>query len=140
MLRRPPRSTRTDTLFPYTALFRSQQFDRFVAREGQREAAVLGSVARDRRHGVAEIDCIALVQPLGVADERAPAAGAFAFVERRADRFVAAPALRLRGADAGIVEHEQIAGADPPGGNAHVRLAPTGTPARRGTVGTSVYI
>src|SRR3546814_6809671 len=25
MLRRPPRSTRTDTLFPYTALFRSAQ-------------------------------------------------------------------------------------------------------------------
>src|SRR3546814_1837747 len=25
MLRRPPRSTRTDTLFPYTTLFRSQQ-------------------------------------------------------------------------------------------------------------------
>src|SRR3546814_3541116 len=28
MLRRPPRSTRTDTLFPYTTLFRSEQ-DRF---------------------------------------------------------------------------------------------------------------
>src|SRR3546814_8389829 len=25
MLRRPPRSTRTDTLFPYTTLFRSQE-------------------------------------------------------------------------------------------------------------------
>src|SRR3546814_17725181 len=25
MLRRPPRSTRTDTLFPYTTLFRSRQ-------------------------------------------------------------------------------------------------------------------
>src|SRR3546814_12483345 len=25
MVRRPPRSTRTDTLFPYTTLFRSQQ-------------------------------------------------------------------------------------------------------------------
>src|SRR3546814_7116964 len=25
MLRRPPRSTRTDTLFPYTTLFRSQR-------------------------------------------------------------------------------------------------------------------
>src|SRR3546814_5744068 len=25
MIRRPPRSTRTDTLFPYTALFRSQR-------------------------------------------------------------------------------------------------------------------
>src|SRR3546814_7819379 len=26
MVRRPPRSTRTDTLFPYTTLFRSQSF------------------------------------------------------------------------------------------------------------------
>src|SRR3546814_10437045 len=32
MIRRPPRSTRTDTLFPYTTLFRSYWFDshRFV--------------------------------------------------------------------------------------------------------------
>src|SRR3546814_6495741 len=28
MIRRPPRSTRTDTLFPYTTLFRSRQVDR----------------------------------------------------------------------------------------------------------------
>src|SRR3546814_15520327 len=28
MIRRPPRSTRTDTLFPYTTLFRSVQLDR----------------------------------------------------------------------------------------------------------------
>src|SRR3546814_7789465 len=27
MIRRPPRSTRTDTLFPYTTLFRSLGFD-----------------------------------------------------------------------------------------------------------------
>src|SRR3546814_6227269 len=27
MVRRPPRSTRTDTLFPYTTLFRSANFD-----------------------------------------------------------------------------------------------------------------
>src|SRR3546814_4685397 len=27
MIRRPPRSTRTDTLFPYTTLFRSSTFD-----------------------------------------------------------------------------------------------------------------
>src|SRR3546814_15914199 len=26
MIRRPPRSTRTDTLFPYTTLFRSRRF------------------------------------------------------------------------------------------------------------------
>src|SRR3546814_4157344 len=28
MIRRPPRSTRTDTLFPYTTLFRSRAFQR----------------------------------------------------------------------------------------------------------------
>src|SRR3546814_16087290 len=28
MIRRPPRSTRTDTLFPYTTLFRSKWFHR----------------------------------------------------------------------------------------------------------------
>src|SRR3546814_20933999 len=28
MIRRPPRSTRTDTLFPYTTLFRSHRFHR----------------------------------------------------------------------------------------------------------------
>src|SRR3546814_14425936 len=38
MVRRPPRSTRTDTLFPYTTLFRSflQLGDRLVHRRGVR--------------------------------------------------------------------------------------------------------
>src|SRR3546814_5413647 len=31
MIRRPPRSTRTDTLFPYTTLFRSARFAHRVA-------------------------------------------------------------------------------------------------------------
>src|SRR3546814_20189504 len=35
MIRRPPRSTRTDTLFPYTTLFRSHQEYR-VIKEGLR--------------------------------------------------------------------------------------------------------
>src|SRR3546814_5234228 len=30
MIRRPPRSTRTDTLFPYTTLFRSLLADHFI--------------------------------------------------------------------------------------------------------------
>src|SRR3546814_14302815 len=33
MIRRPPRSTRTDTLFPYTTLFRSRRFADWSARE-----------------------------------------------------------------------------------------------------------
>src|SRR3546814_19062182 len=36
MIRRPPRSTRTDTLFPYTTLFRSQAVD--VRRAGARRS------------------------------------------------------------------------------------------------------
>src|SRR3546814_15344384 len=37
MIRRPPRSTRTDTLFPYTTLFRSRKLDpgRELATVGQ---------------------------------------------------------------------------------------------------------
>src|SRR3546814_9813001 len=43
MIRRPPRSTRTDTLFPYTTLFRS------VQRGGQRVVpGQLGGVQRDQ--------------------------------------------------------------------------------------------
>src|SRR3546814_3674362 len=34
MIRRPPRSTRTDTLFPYTTLFLSQAADTGVGRRG----------------------------------------------------------------------------------------------------------
>src|SRR3546814_7710492 len=37
MIRRPPRSTRTDTLFPYTTLFRSADRDSFdIANLGER--------------------------------------------------------------------------------------------------------
>src|SRR3546814_4983630 len=40
MIRRPPRSTRTDTLFPYTTLFRSASEDRTVRphQQGSAEA------------------------------------------------------------------------------------------------------
>src|SRR3546814_21153244 len=34
MIRRPPRSTRTDTLFPYTTLFRSRQSEKARCRHG----------------------------------------------------------------------------------------------------------
>src|SRR3546814_12730463 len=39
MIRRPPRSTRTDTLFPYTTLFRSAQ-SRRIERRGRTENCV----------------------------------------------------------------------------------------------------
>src|SRR3546814_1632167 len=52
MIRRPPRSTRTDTLFPYTTLFRS-----FAAREDRR-ALLRAACAQivGRAFGVVEVD------------------------------------------------------------------------------------
>src|SRR3546814_17680615 len=41
MLRRPPRSTRTDTLFPYTTLFRSPALRRAVFHRGDQYAHLL---------------------------------------------------------------------------------------------------
>src|SRR3546814_19081730 len=64
MIRRPPRSTRTDTLFPYTTLFRSHRLapdgddcpeaDGPRVRIGRRvaEAAVLQAVPRGHRAGL----------------------------------------------------------------------------------------
>src|SRR3546814_16354148 len=47
MIRRPPRSTRTDTLFPYTTLFRSlvaAEAGLLVAAEGRRHVAGIEAV------------------------------------------------------------------------------------------------
>src|SRR3546814_5010407 len=57
MIRRPPRSTRTDTLFPYTTLFRSQQLVRprglEVVDDLARRSVEFGPLeARDRRYVV----------------------------------------------------------------------------------------
>src|SRR3546814_4132610 len=62
MIRRPPRSTRTDTLFPYTTLFRSLpkvdlevvssngEAARRAAAEGQGSAAIASLQARSEEH------------------------------------------------------------------------------------------
>src|SRR3546814_5541718 len=58
MIRRPPRSTRTDTLFPYTTLFRSQgarvgavHAAPAAGRHGRRSRAVHRRGLRGRRPG-----------------------------------------------------------------------------------------
>src|SRR3546814_7324401 len=57
MMRRPPRSTRTDTLLPYTALFRSRALGRLGERRRRdrhrgraRPDALDPPARRDRRH------------------------------------------------------------------------------------------
>src|SRR3546814_5667756 len=58
MIRRPPRSTRTDTLFPYTTLFRSKatppppnsiSFNAFMRCSGRATNALRAAVASETR-------------------------------------------------------------------------------------------
>src|SRR3546814_10731781 len=72
MIRRPPRSTRTDTLFPYTTLFRSRAFDDAVA-SLRCEAAVMDVhllAARSRLLGERQVD-LALLD-VGHPDDQRP--------------------------------------------------------------------
>src|SRR3546814_2484007 len=56
MIRRPPRSTRTDTLFPYTTRFRSVVVDQVVQCAAQRagtagnDAIVIATATRSEEH------------------------------------------------------------------------------------------
>src|SRR3546814_14821730 len=66
MIRRPPRSTRTDTLFPYTTLFRSSERSKATA------SNCLANILRAPGRGVA-CDCAKRPSPT----PRGPGAGFF---------------------------------------------------------------
>src|SRR3546814_4446024 len=51
MIRRPPRSTRTDTLFPYTTLFRSDA----ILRRHRRQVGVMMLYRDHRQAGLARV-------------------------------------------------------------------------------------
>src|SRR3546814_18806257 len=63
MIRRPPRSTRTDTLLPYTTLFRSDHDQRgaLVEDDGRTDAHVADEGGRDEEddHAEAEVEVLA---------------------------------------------------------------------------------
>src|SRR3546814_20939352 len=96
MIRRPPRSTRTDTLFPYTTLFRSPLVDDApeAVRDGERRAG------GDQQRGSGDSD------PPGIADGMPPDHGEVA-------------ELPGRGGFGSLVCHERrlAAVAPPPNGN-----------------------
>src|SRR3546814_13483321 len=98
MLRRPPRSTRTDTLFPYTTLFRSDA----LADAGHRHAFFRAGAA-GYAGGLAA----------GVVDQvflghRATAAGAFDL--GRVDAFLRSGEARARGQVFGLRRRTGLAG------------------------------
>src|SRR3546814_16756378 len=96
MIRQPPRSTRTDTLFPYTTLFRSADHLRFLLElVGFRLDALLhglGVSAEDRAdrlaHGLAgEVGALAADRQAGVGDlDHLVAVGQQQLALRRRDR------------------------------------------------------
>src|SRR3546814_2396580 len=51
MIRRPPRSTRTDTLFPYTTLFRSYE----LRREHRLFDSIIGAAFQDAMRGKLQV-------------------------------------------------------------------------------------
>src|SRR3546814_13392298 len=53
MIRRPPRSTRTDTLFPYTTLFRSQSLSEEASRAEERYQRWSSEFSQFERDGYA---------------------------------------------------------------------------------------
>src|SRR3546814_17003052 len=56
MIRRPPRYTRTDTLFPYTTLFRSQHQPQVAAHGAVRVQGLAGAEVMRPRIGAAAVD------------------------------------------------------------------------------------
>src|SRR3546814_15733585 len=84
MIRRPPRSTRTDTLFPYTTLFRSP----FVGVRDERDFRMLDHVGRARtlgaQHGL--VDLLRSDQQTALDERRQTAGVARCLVVRRGGR------------------------------------------------------
>src|SRR3546814_5323039 len=68
MIRRPPRSTRTDTLFPYTTLFRSKIWDQCANIKRRRLNAA--GISSDRPSGPERLCQCALVEIIEFAADR----------------------------------------------------------------------
>src|SRR3546814_4434015 len=88
MTRRPPRSTRTDTLFPYTTLFRSPHRGVWIRPETLQRSNVLRhapEVTHDGREGVAGAVFAVITYPgIALLDHQFPVLGvAFGELARR---------------------------------------------------------
>ncbi len=87
-----------------------QELDRLLPMEMQQRRAV-GGFLHDRRMDIlAEVDDVAGMRPLRVAQERLPFARAFALVQRGADARLSPAAFELGGDHLGVVEDQHVAG------------------------------
>src|SRR3546814_18125370 len=102
MRRRPPRSTRTDTLFPYTTLFRSHGLGdggpgvSRGTRHAMREHGSGGAGGRNRASGPARADGLAGHSEPGIMrPRREPGKSGGAGAWPQTDRFVQSPGLAV---------------------------------------------
>src|SRR3546814_15449819 len=87
MIRRPPRSTRTDTLFPYTTLFRSVGIHRILVADREAGAAIHIGFHVDPGQALAGFGIDALVEALrGLIGEIKVQLGAALIITQPADK------------------------------------------------------
>src|SRR3546814_11691893 len=98
MIRRPPRSTRTDTLFPYTTLFRSPGGVAGSSRRqgGLGDADPVGGAVRQRL--VVEVVILAVQPPAQAGIAAVAEEGETAILQRQKARVVLGTADRIAGA------------------------------------------
>src|SRR3546814_5627768 len=106
MIRQPPRSTRTDTLFPYTTLFRRAR--------GHHAAEILGPRSLDRRRAAELVEQMA--ETIDVGEARQVAQGQRLVGEQRAGQ---QGERRILGTGDGDTALESLAAANE-NGRAHV--------------------
>src|SRR3546814_12635470 len=107
MIRRPPRSTRTDTLFPYTTLFRSWP------RPGARPTAA--GAGRGRRARTPQRSCVAAFEHAPRQRDELPAVGVLAHGEH-ALRAESEPEPRVVAVAEPLAVFEHVAGRFPGSG------------------------
>src|SRR3546814_15252190 len=99
MIRRPPRSTRTDTLFPYTTLFRSRSYPRIAILT----ADIHKPVGRERQADIALKQIILaitlIILPVASDEGRSFAVVAQTKIEHTGDRI--GPVIRRRAVEIG---------------------------------------
>src|SRR3546814_15823088 len=72
MIRRPPSTTRTDTLFPYTTLFRSEQLSALFDRISVAKRAGVAVIGNDEGRIIEARDCLMTREPVGELAQKTP--------------------------------------------------------------------
>src|SRR3546814_99514 len=101
MIRRPPRSTHTDTLFPYTTLFRSREVLHARGQANVRQCLLDPALALGAVHAAVAQRHVAVVEQVQVRDQ-------VEALEDEADLVVAQLAARIVGHAADVLPVEQV--------------------------------